>query len=152
MWSSPSPDGSTQYCLIKNPNSPSLGMQCQVSLAFLELTSLSKKNGHSSYYDIFLFLPWAEQHYYSCRLPFYIYMGLWSPADREKQKPKSHFCLSLHYCPWQSQCENPPEAPWGVCNFSIETWMYVQAAQFCLRKKSLVYLLNGAKWNHVFDR
>lgn len=72
--------------------------------------------------------------------------------DKEKQKPKSHLCLSLHYCPWQSQRENPPEAPWGICNFSIATWICMQAAQFCLRKESLAYLLNRAKWNHVFDK
>ena len=71
--------------------------------------------------------------------------------DKEKQKPKSHLCLSLHYCPWWSQCENPPEAPWGICNISIATQICAQAAQFCLRKEPLANLLNRAKQNHVFD-
>lgn len=89
---------------------------------------------------------------YSCRVPFYTSMGLWSPEDKEKQKPKPQPCLSLRYCPRRSQCANPPEAPWGICDFSIATEMYMQAAQLCLRKKSLAYLLNRAKWNNVFDK
>lgn len=46
-------------------------------------------------------------------------LGLWSPRAQRKQKTKSHLCLFLHYCSWQPQHENPPEALWGFAELKL---------------------------------
>lgn len=143
MWSSPSPDGSTQYCLIKSPSKPQFG---HAMSRLTGLSGLNKLEQDKWTLELvrFFFPHKAEQSSITALAgspPTYPW-GCDLQGHKDKQKTKSHLCLFLHYCSWQSQHENPPEALWGVCRVATGTCTLLEAAQFCPRKEALAYLLN----------
>lgn len=92
---------------------------------------------------------WTEQHHYSCGLLFYISMGLWTPEEQGKAEAN---VTSLPFLPRGPTEKIHLKLLEAICNFRIATLMCMQAAQLCLKKESLKYLLNRAKCNHVFGK
>lgn len=95
---------------------------------------------------------WAEQHSYSCRLPFYISMESLSPGGQRKPEAKVTSLpfiglLPLEVPTWKSTRSSLGHLQFQHCNSDLHA-----SCTLLSEEQPLAYLLNRAKWDNVLDK